>query len=206
MIRTSGGQLFFFLISFSFSIGAVAHILSESFIRKIPFLSFPSDLFAEMVLTGWITSESRPLAENEAIILGMCIEKIEDIYGLDSIQSLDENNRHNIGIIYQILVSETWEQGTPVQLLFNIRMMSRSLLVISLTLIPIGSALSSATILGYLNYELLYQPYVSHYLFIIIYSTALFLIAMGFAVGQQKFGKYQIIYMMIAYLGEDPMG
>lgn len=159
-----------------------------------------------MVLTGWITSESRPLAENEAIILGMCIEKIEDIYGLDSIQSLDENNRHNIGIIYQILVSETWEQGTPVQLLFNIRMMSRSLLVISLTLIPIGSALSSATILGYLNYELLYQPYVSHYLFIIIYSTALFLIAMGFAVGQQKFGKYQIIYMMIAYLGEDPMG
>jgi hypothetical protein len=188
------------MISFSFVIGAVVHIISEPLTKQLPFLEYPADIFHQMLKNNELRTEDRELSQNEKMMMEKCIDIVRNDYELVNDCS-EEFGRHDSGIIYQFLLNNVWVKGSTARIHATVRMMCRSLVFVSIGLIPISITLVWFISSGYISYSPIYKSITNNNLvFIAGHTLVLIFLSVGFSHGQKKYSTYMLFYMITEFV------
>lgn len=195
-----------FILSFSFVVGAVIHIISEALAKYLPFFNYPAAIFHHMLTENTLRSENRDLSQSEKRILHRCIDILEE-YELVETQydDLDNHNgyeytRHDSGVIYQFLLNNAWVKGSTARIHTTIRMMCRSLAVISIGLIPVSVILVISISSSYITYSPIYSIINNNFAFLLVHLLVLAFLSVGFIYGQKRYATYLVFYMMVEFV------
>lgn len=189
------------LLSFSFVVGAIMNVYSELITKKLPFMRYSATVFHQLVVGRYLTIEDRYISQNEDMIVQKCIQELTEI-GIVNDRRREEFTRHDTGAMYQYILNKGWRTGGSLpKLHLTIRMMARSLSIISI-LVIVGSIVTvSLNNLSALKYSPVYKEvFQSDFLFLTLYSIILGTISIGSAYAQKRYSMYFIFYAMTEFI------